>query len=182
MTGFRRIFLAMLVFIVGISTALGQTSNGTIVGAVTDASGAAVVGATVTVVSNETGAVRTGITITDGTYRIESLLAGTYKVTATAAGFKDKITDGLVVPSSSIVSASIQLEVGSASDKVEVTADNASINIDNGQISGTIGTLEISSLPIAILMPHSSCNCRCVMCDILCRVYNIHEHHWTHLV
>jgi hypothetical protein len=144
----------MLVFIVGISTALGQTSNGTIVGAVTDASGAAVVGATVTVVSNETGAVRTGITITDGTYRIESLLAGTYKVTATAAGFKDKITDGLVVPSSSIVSASIQLEVGSASDKVEVTADNASINIDNGQISGTIGTLEISSLPIASLNPY----------------------------
>jgi Carboxypeptidase regulatory-like domain/TonB dependent receptor len=144
----------MLVFIVGISTALGQTSNGTIVGAVTDASGAAVVGATVTVVSAETGAVRTGVTTSDGTYRIESLLAGTYKVTASAAGFKDKITDGLVVPSSSIVSASIQLEVGSAADKVEVTADNASINIDNGQISGTIGTLEISSLPIASLNPY----------------------------
>jgi len=153
-TGLKRIFLAMFMFVAGVGIALGQTSNGTIVGAVTDASGAAVVGATVTVVSAETGAVRTGITISDGTYRIESLLAGTYKVTGAAAGFRDRVLDGLIVPSSAIVSASLQLEVGAAADKVEITADNSEINVDNGQISGTIGTLEISSLPISTLNPY----------------------------
>src|SRR5882762_11819548 len=30
----------------------------------------------------------------------------------------------------------------------------------------TLQTGKISSLPVVILMPHSSCNCRCVMCDI----------------
>src|SRR5215207_1056785 len=30
----------------------------------------------------------------------------------------------------------------------------------------TLGSHKISVLPIAILMPHSGCNCRCVMCDI----------------
>src|SRR5271155_168722 len=124
-TGFKKIFLAMFMFVAGVGIALGQTSNGTIVGAVTDTSGAAVVGATVTVVSAETGAVRTGITISDGTYRIESLLAGTYKVTGSASGFRDKVLDGLIVPSSAIVSASLQLQVGAAADKVEITADNS---------------------------------------------------------
>ena len=154
MTAFRKTALALLVFVVGLASALGQTSNGTIVGAVTDASGAAIVGATVTVVSAETGAVRTGLTTQDGTYRIESLLAGTYKVTGSATGFRDGVLNGLIVPSSAIVSASLQLEVGAASNKVEVTADNSAINIDNGQISGTIGTLEISSLPISTLNPY----------------------------
>jgi hypothetical protein len=153
-TAFRKTALALLVFVAGLATAFGQTSNGTIVGEVTDASGAAIVGATVTVVSAETGAVRTGLTIQDGTYRIESLLAGTYKVTGSAPGFSDKVLNGLIVPSSAIVSASMQLPVGSANNKVEVTADNSAINVDNGQISGTIGTLEISNLPIASLNPY----------------------------
>ncbi|HWZ03235.1 MAG TPA: hypothetical protein VNX40_06450, partial [Mucilaginibacter sp.] len=30
----------------------------------------------------------------------------------------------------------------------------------------TLQTNRISALPIVILMPHSACNCRCVMCDI----------------
>src|SRR5882757_7850060 len=30
----------------------------------------------------------------------------------------------------------------------------------------TLQTHRISALPIVILMPHSACNCRCVMCDI----------------
>ena len=154
MTEFRRVLIALLMLVVGVSTAFGQTSNGAIVGAVTDASAAAVPGATVTVESAETGAMRTTTTGADGTYRIESLLPGTYKVTAAASGFATSIVDGLVVPASSITSASLVLKVGGASDKVEVNADNALLNTDNGQISGTIGTLEISSLPIASLNPY----------------------------
>jgi hypothetical protein len=153
-TGIRRVLLAFLVFAVGLSTAFGQTSNGALVGAVTDTSGAAISGATVTAVSNETGATRTGQTGTDGTYRIDSLLAGTYKVTGSATGFADQVITGLVVPSSAITSASLSLKVGNSSEKVEVTADNSLLNVDNGQISGTIGTLEISSLPIASLNPY----------------------------
>src|SRR5215204_6748441 len=30
----------------------------------------------------------------------------------------------------------------------------------------TLQTDKISALPIVILMPHSACNCRCIMCDI----------------
>ncbi len=47
------------------------------------------------------------------------------------------------------------LKVGSKSDVVEVKADNSSLNTDNAQISGTLGTEEISSLPISSLSAYS---------------------------
>ena len=143
-----------LLLFVGISTASAQTSNGTIVGSVNDPTGAAVVGATVTATSLDNGAIRSTVTTKDGTYRIDSILPGNYTVTASAPGFEESVLNGLVVPATAITSASLVLKIGAASDKVEVVADNALIDVDNGQLSGTIGTLEISNLPIASLSPY----------------------------
>ncbi len=144
----------MFLLLVSIAIANAQTSNGTVIGAVTDSTGSAIVGATVTITSVDNGAVRTTTTNQEGTYRIESVLPGVYNVSASAAGFETTVNNGLQVPSSSIVSSSLVLKVGQASDKVEVSADNAVLNTDNGQLSGTIGELEISSLPIASLNPY----------------------------
>ncbi len=139
---------------VGIAIANAQTSNGTVIGAVTDSTGSAIVGATVTITSLDNGAVRTTTTNQDGTYRIESVLAGVYNISASAPGFETTVNKGQQVPSSTIVTSSLVLRVGQTSDKVEVSADNAVLNTDNGQLSGTIGELEISSLPIATLNPY----------------------------
>ena len=142
----------MLVF--GIFVANAQTSNGTIIGAVTDGTGGAIVGATITITSVDNGAVRTTTTNQDGTYRVESMLAGVYNISASAAGFETTVKTGLQLPGSAIITASLELKVGKTSDRVEVIADNSVINTDNGQLSGTIGELEISSLPIASLNPY----------------------------
>jgi hypothetical protein len=144
----------MLMFFVGVAAASAQTSNGTVIGAITDTTGRAIVGATVTIVSADTGAVRSTVTNQEGTFRIESVLPGTYDVSATATGFETTVNKGLQVPGTAIVSSSLVLKVGSASDKVEVSADNAVLNTDNGQIDGTISEQEISSLPIATLNPY----------------------------
>jgi len=141
-------------FCVGITAVIAQTSNGTVIGAITDTTGSAIVAATVTIVSTDTGAVRTTLTNQEGTYRIESVLPGIYDVSAASPGFETTVNKGLAVPGTAIVSASLVLKVGQASDKVEVLADNAVVNTDNGQIDGTIGELEISSLPIATLNPY----------------------------
>ncbi len=142
----------MLFFSIVVANA--QTSNGTVIGAITDGTGGAIVGATVTITSADNGAVRSTTTNQDGTYRIESVLAGVYSISAAAPGFETTVNKGQQVPSSTIVTVSLVLKVGQASDKVEVTADNAVLNTDNGQLSGTIGELEISSLPIASLNPY----------------------------
>jgi len=153
-TAFRHVFLIWLILVAGISTGLAQTSNGTIIGTVTDSSGAAVVGATITVVSKETGAERKTLSGPEGAYRIESLLSGTYTVTGTDKGFASTVVEGVIVPSSAIVTASLQLKVGGAADQVEVSADNTLLNLDNGQISGTIDQQEIQSLPINSESPY----------------------------
>lgn len=149
-----RILSLFLVLLVGISITGAQTSNGTIVGVITDSSGGALVGATVTITSTDTGAVRTTLTNSEGTYRIESVLPGTYDVSASATGFQTTVHKGLQVPGTTIVTSSLVLKVGSAVDKVEVSADNAVLNTDNGQLSGTIGEEEIHNLPIATQNPY----------------------------
>src|ERR1700730_13730266 len=84
----RRILSAFLMLVFGIFVANAQTSNGTVIGAVTDSTGGAVVGATITITSVDNGAVRTTTTSQDGTYRVESVLAGVYNISAAAAGFE----------------------------------------------------------------------------------------------
>ncbi len=154
MTTTRRLLATTLTLLLCLVTASAQTSNGTVIGSITDSLGAAVVGATVTIQSVDTGAVRTTLTNSEGTYRIEAVSPGTYNVSASATGFETTVNKGLVVPGTAIISASLVLKVGSTSDKVEVSADNAVLNTDNGQIAGTISEQEISSLPIASLNPY----------------------------
>ena len=133
----------------------GQTPNGTIVGVVLDTQGGVIVGATVTAVSTETGTKRVELTGSNGVYRIESVLPGTYKVTAIAPNFSSTDLQGLVVPASVVTTGNITLMPGSASEQVIVEASNNSLNTDNGQLSGTITTKEISELPLNGLNPYS---------------------------
>lgn len=148
------VFALLLILLTGLSVGSAQTSNGSVVGVITDASGSVVAGATVTLTSADTGAMRTALTNQEGAYRIESLLPGNYNLSASATGFETTVQKGLAVPGTTIVTASIVLKVGSTSDKVVVSADNAVLNTDNGQLDGTIGEEEIHNLPIASLNPY----------------------------
>src|SRR5580704_10821566 len=65
-----------------------QTSQGTILGTVRDASGGAMAGATVTITNTGTNDARTATTGTDGGYRVPALEPGLYTVRVEAGGFK----------------------------------------------------------------------------------------------
>ncbi len=151
----RGLFLfVLLTGLVYTAAGYAQTSNGTIIGAVTDATGGGVVGAKVTVTSVETGATREAITNQEGAYRIGSVLPGTYNVSALASGYSSTTNKGLVVPGTTIVTANMVLQVGQATQMVQVTADNTDLNTDNAEISGTLSAVEISNLPISSLSPY----------------------------
>ena len=81
----------LIVVFVLLSTALlvGQTFRGTILGSVTDPSGAFVSGASVKVKNTATGLERTTTTSADGSYSVPELPIGTYSVTVTLTGFPD---------------------------------------------------------------------------------------------
>src|SRR6202043_3982353 len=87
--------LRLLVVFVLLSTAMlvGQTFRGTILGTVTDPSGAVVAGATVKVRNVATGLERTTATSADGSYAVSELPIGSYSVTVTQAGLQTAVTN-----------------------------------------------------------------------------------------
>src|ERR1700692_778479 len=91
--------LRMVVMFVLLSTALlvGQTFRGTILGSVTDPSGAYVASATVKVKNIATGLERTTTTSADGSYAVPELPIGTYSVTVSLAGFQTAVTSNVEV-------------------------------------------------------------------------------------
>src|ERR1700677_2162838 len=91
--------LRMLVAFVLLSTAMlvGQTFRGTILGSVTDSSGAVVAGAAVKVRNVATGLERTTTTSADGSYSVPELPIGTYSVTVTLAGFDTFVATAVAV-------------------------------------------------------------------------------------
>src|SRR5258707_8269555 len=91
--------LRLLMVFVLLSTAMlvGQTFRGTILGTVTDPSGAYVAGATVKVRNVATGLERTTTTTADGSYAVPELPIGVYSVTISLTGFQTVVTNNVEV-------------------------------------------------------------------------------------
>ena len=108
--------LAGLCLLTG-SPALAQTTTGSIVGMVTDPTGAAVPGAAVTVMNEGTGiaAIRTA-TDSSGNYVATALPPGRYSVSVEHTGFKKAVNAGIAVSVQDRIGANIVLEVGQVSE------------------------------------------------------------------
>jgi len=96
-----------------------QSTSGTIMGTVTDTSGAIIPGATVTIHNAVSGLARTTTTDSSGHYQFTNLPYNPYHLTITAGGFNDQSQD-VDVRSSVAVSLSSSLQVGGASTTVTV--------------------------------------------------------------
>jgi hypothetical protein len=93
----------------------------TLLGNVTDPSGAAVVAARILVVNPENSFTTETLSTSEGTYQAPYLAPGSYRVTVEAPGFKRYVRDGLVVRTGEVPRLDVQLEVGAVSDSVQVT-------------------------------------------------------------
>src|SRR4051794_10152406 len=99
-----------------------QTFYGSIVGTVTDPSGAPMTGAAVSLTNNGTGEHRTMQTTGSGDYNFVNLVPGSYKVEVENAGFKHYTRDNLQVQVESAVRVDIPMQVGNLNQEIEVTA------------------------------------------------------------
>ena len=123
------------------------TSSGTIIGTVTDASGALIPGSTVTVTDPATKSVRTATSNTQGQYIIPDLPPAVYDVKVTKPGFSaDEIPD-LTVSVGSQTTANFKLAVGAESTTIEVTASNADLQTMNASSGTTVDPALVNSLP-----------------------------------
>lgn len=147
-------FHLVLLLIVLAATALAQTSKGTITGTVTDESGAAVVGANVQVSAlNGVDIARSTTTGSHGEYSVSALNPGTYVVTVTAPNFATTKIQNVVVTASLSTNTNVSLKVAKVAETVTVEAQGDQLKTDSGEISSSISTREITSLPILGLNP-----------------------------
>src|SRR5260370_3996374 len=100
-----------------------QTCRGTILGNVTDASGAVIAGAKVTVKNTGTGLERVTQTSGDGGYSVPELPIGTYTVTVTQPGFQTFITTGVTVDVATERRVDAAMKTGEITTKVEASGD-----------------------------------------------------------
>ena len=120
-------------------------STGSIQGTVTDPSGAGG-GAQVTITSKDTGNVITVTTNSSGSYTSGALTPGAYEVAVKAQGFKTtNVPINVQVGVTS--SANVKVQVGEASQVVEVQGSELAVNTEQATIQGVIGTEQIENLP-----------------------------------
>jgi hypothetical protein len=139
-----------LVFVLLAAVSLSaQTFRGTILGTVTDPSGAVVPGAKVMVKNTGTGLERSTETSADGSYAVPELPIGTYNVTVTQAGFKTFVTTGVTVDVAGERRVDAALKTGEISTKVEVSGDLLpQVETTSAELGGTLTAETIEALPV----------------------------------
>lgn len=146
--------MALLFVISTAELAWAQTSNGTLVGSVTDPSGGVVQKASVFAVSPEYGQPHETRTDSVGTYRLEGLQPGVYSVTITAPGFEALSVSGVVLSGSLTTTINGKLQLAAAQQTIEVQAAAGQvIDTQSGELSEDISNQEQSQLPYLSLNP-----------------------------
>ncbi len=148
----QRACLAVLAALMLVAASAGlqaQTyTGGGIGGQITDSAGKAVAGATVEAKEIATQTSAATASNSQGEYEIERLKPGVYQVTISAAGFKSEVVQSIQVQLDRTFRLDKQLTLGSASETVSVVATDTSINYDSPEISTTLGSEEVSELPL----------------------------------
>ena len=128
--------------------AVAQGSFGTILGTVTDTTGAVVVGTKVTVTDTQTGVSRTLTTDSAGAYNAPNLVPGIYTVRAMAKGFKNFVRQGVTVDVGESIRVNCTMQAGAAAETVTVTSGTPLVNTVSTTLGGTITTHQITNLPL----------------------------------
>ncbi|HYM76785.1 MAG TPA: carboxypeptidase regulatory-like domain-containing protein [Candidatus Dormibacteraeota bacterium] len=136
----------LLAALVIIFTAQGLAQEATILGTVTDPSGAAVANATVTLTNNDTGVTRTLPSNSDGQYVAPDLHIGNYTARATATGFKAAEQKNITLNVGDRTRIDFKLQVGSAQEQVTVEANAITVQTDSGEASTLITGQQITQL------------------------------------
>jgi hypothetical protein len=147
----KRVAVALgLIFAASVlsATLAAQAVTGTILGTVTDTSGAAVPGATVTLTNTGTGLTRSAVTDAAGEYTLPSLPTGKYKMAAELPGFKTATLSDIELTVDTKVRVNARLEVGTVSETVTVAAASPLVQVSTSELGTTVQEEQIKTLPL----------------------------------
>jgi hypothetical protein len=129
--------------------AAAQSTGGRIRGTVTDSTGASITGAKLTVTNQANGLQRDTETGSNGEYIILEAPVGTYDIAVNQAGFKRYLRKDVAVNLNEIVGVDIVLQVGGATEVVEVSGASPLVDTTSTQLGAVVGERAVSELPLA---------------------------------
>ncbi len=131
------------------STAHAQsTSVAQISGTVTDSTGAAIVNAQVSMTEVDKHQVHSTTSDVTGSYTLPNLPVGPYSLEVKTAGFKDYIQSGIELVVNNNIQINVSMQVGSASERVEVSATASMVETKENSISSLVDQQRINELPL----------------------------------
>src|SRR5215475_1312191 len=131
-----------------ISTSLWADVTGAITGVVRDPKQAVVTGAKVQVTNVQTNVSQETTTGADGSYHFLALPPGSYKVTATASGFRAYNATDITLQVNDQLRIDITLQVGAIAETVDVSASALHIETENTQLGDVIDSKKMLALPL----------------------------------
>ena len=148
----KKLILCSMLILLSIGLTIesrAQSSTvGNITGTVRDPQGALVPNAEVVIMDESTGLTRTVNTGSDGFYSALSLPAGRYTVSTSPQGFKKTVSNGVELHVNENLVINLNLEVGSVSETVTVTADSLQVETHSGEVSSLIAEKQVTELPL----------------------------------
>ncbi len=127
--------------------AFSQATSGTIVGSVSDATGAVVANAKVTVTNMETKVSSVWLTKQVGEYTAPFLVPGAYQVAAEHPGFKRSVRNGVVIEIASKSRVDFLLELGALTDTVTAVGEAPLVRVDTSEVGQVIQDRPIGISP-----------------------------------
>jgi hypothetical protein len=139
-------FAALL--LLPLSMTFGQAVTGTLLGTVTDSSGAVVAGAKVVLTNLGTSIARTQQTNGSGNYVFADIPEGNYSLSVEMANFKKNTRTDVRVTTNTSVRVDVQLQPGNITQEIEVTAAPPALQTDRADTQTTISTVSTANLPV----------------------------------
>ncbi len=142
--------MRILIVLLICCAAYAQEFRGSILGRITDVSGALVPGASVRAVNVATNTAAETRTNEQGNYRIALLLPGDYRLEVEHAGFKRIERSGIRVSVGSDVTIDLVLEIGLATEHITVTEAAPLVNTSNADLGVVVDRSYIQNLPVSL--------------------------------
>ncbi len=143
----NRAILATMIFLLAAAMVYGQGTTGQLSGTVTDPNGAVVSGAAVKVTSMETNLTREATAGSDGSFSVQLLPPGRYRIEVSASNFSTQTVEA-VVNITQTTSVNVQLGIGIDGGQVTIEADAPVIQTETSQQGRVVTGETLRQLPL----------------------------------
>ena len=147
-TATRRLTLFCALIMMLTSAAFSQNITGSILGTVTDTTGASVSSANITIVNIATGERRAALTANSGEYQVLNLQPGQYSLDIEGTGFKRYTRTPIEVQVDQATRINAQMVIGSLTEQITITADAPIIQSENASLGQVVQGRAITEIPL----------------------------------